>query len=144
MADNLFGSIARVETHNTVRAYKEKDGRFRIIGSKCPDCGSIWYPRRFICPKCHGRNLQPYECAQEGEVVTSWVDMIGFPVIGFEDIDDRCVAMIKLDDGIHVMGEIIDVRKEVPNGTRVKAVIRQLKRDDTGNLMYGYKFEVVE
>ena len=126
-----------------VRAFKEKDGRFRLIGSRCPKCGELWYPRRFICPKCHSTELEPYQCAQEGEVITSWVDFIGFPVIGFEDIDDRVVAMIKLDDGIHIMAEIVDIRKEVPKGTRVKSVIRQLKRDDTGNLMYGSKFEII-
>ena len=142
--DNLYGPIPKVETHNTVRAYKEKAGRYRLIGSECPDCGEKWFPRRFICPKCHNVNLKPYACAQEGAIVVSWVDNMGFPTIGYEDIDDRVVAMIRLDDGIHVIAEIADCKHVVPQGTRVGMVIRAQKRDDTGNLVYGYKFTISE
>lgn len=140
--DNLFGPIPKVETHNIVRAYKEKAGRYRLIGSRCPDCGEIWFPRRFICPKCHNINLMPYECAQEGAIVVSWIDNMGFPTIGYEDIDDRCIAMIRLDDGIHVIAEIADAKTVVPKDTRVEMIIRSQKRDDTGNLVYGFKFKI--
>lgn len=142
--NNLHGSIPRVETHNTVRAYKEKAGRLRLVGSRCTECGQIWFPRRFTCPKCHSRTLEDYQCAHTGTVTTSWVDVMGFPCIGYEDIDNRVVAMVKLDDGIDVIGEIIEIGKTVEVGTRVKTVIRLQKRDDTGNLMYGYKFEIIE
>ena len=142
--DNLYGPIPKVETHNTVRAFKEKDGRYRLIGSQCPDCGQKWFPRRFICPTCHGQNLQPYACAQTGEIVVSWVDNMGFPTIGYEDIEDRLIAMVKLDDGIHVIAEIAECKQVLPKGTRVEMVIRQQKRDDTGNLVYGYKFKISE
>jgi len=143
-AENLYGSIPRVETHNTVRAYKEKAGRLRLVGSKCCECGQIWFPRRFTCPKCHSRQLQEYQCATTGIVTNSWVDTMGFPCIGYEDIDDRVIATILLDDGINIIAELCNVHTTVETGTRVKKVIREQKRDDTGNLMYGYKFEVVE
>lgn len=141
--NNLHGSIARVETHNTVRAFKEKAGRLRLVGSICPECGEKWFPRRFTCPKCHSRKLEDYQCADTGIVETSWTDTMGFPCIGYEDIDDRVVAMIKLDDGIHLIGELVETNATVPVGTRVRKVIRLQKRDDTGNLMYGYKFEII-
>lgn len=140
--DNLYGPIPKVETHNIVRAYKEKAGRYRLEGSRCPDCGELWFPRRFICPKCHQTNLEPYACQQTGEVVVSWVDNMGFPTIGYEDIDNRVIAMIKLDDNIHIIAEIADQKIIIEKGTRVELVIRAQKRDDTGNLVYGYKFKL--
>lgn len=143
-AENLHGCIPRMETHGVVRMVKEKAGRYRIVGSVCPDCGEKWFPHRFTCPKCHCRKLEEYQCAQTGEVTVSWVDTMGFPVIGCEDIDSRVVAMVKLDDGINIITEIVETDEEVPAGTRVEMVIRALKRDDTGNLVYGYKFKITE
>jgi len=142
--DNLHGAIPKVEVHNIVKAYKEKAGRYRLQGVRCADCGEIWFPRRFVCPKCGSRNLDDYRCAETGAVVTSWVDTMGFPAIGYEDIDERVVAMIRLDDGVTVIAEIADARAEVPKDTRVEMIIRAQKRDDTGNLTYGYKFKIAE
>ncbi len=138
--DNLHGPIPKVEVHSTVKAYKEKEGRYRLRGVRCDDCGEIWFPRRFVCPQCQSTHLSPYLCARTGRIITSWVDTMGFPAIGYEDIDERVVAMIRLDDGVTVIGEIADCHAEVPKDTPVEMVIRAQKRDDTGNLMYGFKF----
>ncbi len=142
--DNLHGAIPKVEIHNTVKAYKEKAGRYRLQGVRCEDCGTLWFPRRFVCPKCQSQHLAPYLCMETGKVVTSWVDTMGFPAIGYEDIDTRVVAMITLDDGITVIAEIADEHLEVPKDTPVEMIIRAQKRDDTGNLTYGYKFKVCQ
>ncbi|MCK7486307.1 MAG: hypothetical protein MZU97_12710 [Bacillus subtilis] len=69
---------------------------------------------------------------------------MGFPAIGYEDIDNRVVAMIRLDDGVTVIAEIADEHLEVAAGTPVEMIIRTQKRDDTGNLTYGYKFKISE
>lgn len=51
--------------------------------------------------------------------------------------------MIRLDDGIHVISEIVEQEGAlVKKGTRVRMVIRKHKREDTGNWVYGYKFVV--
>jgi len=140
--DNLHGAIAKVEVHNTVKAYKEKAGRYRLEGVRCEDCGTLWFPRRFVCPKCQSQNLAPYRCAETGKVITSWVDTMGFPAIGYEDIDTRVVAMIRLDHGITEIAEIADDHLEVSAETPLEMISRAQKRDDTGNLTYGYKFKV--
>lgn len=142
--DNLHGPIPKIEAHNTVRGFKEKEGRYRLVGVKCQECGEIYFPRRFVCPKCQSQKLVAYECAHEGVVITSWVDKMGFPAIGYEDIDNRVIAMIRLNDGVTIISEIVDVGKEVPKDTPVEFIIRAQKRDDTGNLVYGYKFRVCE
>jgi uncharacterized OB-fold protein len=143
MSENLFGPIPRMEAHSCVRSFKAKKGRYRLTGSKCKNCGAIWYPERYVCPKCHGDELIDYECARSGMIVTFWIDTMGFPPIGYEDIDNRVIAIIRLDDGIHVISEIVDTpAEEIHRGDRVRMTVRLQKREDTGNLFYGYKFEI--
>jgi len=74
--------------------------------------------------------------------VTFWPDTMGFPAIGYEEIEDRVVALVRLDDGVHVITEIADTPAgRLQNGDRVRMVLRRQKREDTGNWCYGYKFE---
>ncbi len=141
MSDDMPIPIPRVEVHSTVRSSRERAGRYRLEGSRCSRCGALWFPRRFVCPRCYSRNLEPYQCAHTGSIVTFWVDNVGFPAVGYEDIDDRIIAIIRLDDGIHVISEVVDISPgEVHNGQRVRMVVRRHKREDTGNWCYGFKF----
>lgn len=96
-----------------------------------------------FCAKCSGKNLVPYYPAQSGEVLASWIDDVGYPAVGYTDFPPRTIVMIRLDDGIHVISEIVEQEGAlVKKGTRVRMVIRKHKREDTGNWVYGYKFVV--
>jgi len=67
---------------------------------------------------------------------------MGFPAIGYGDYLPRLQAIIKLDDGVHLMSDIMEVEdpEEIQNGDRVKMVFRKHKREDTGAWVYGFRF----
>ena len=53
----------------------------------------------------------------------------------------RHLRVISLDDGVSVMGQIVDVEPlSIQQGTRVRATVRALGRESNGNPLYGYKF----
>ncbi len=137
--------VPRVEVQSTRRMYRTKDSRYHMKGSRCTECGQLYYPPRegLLCPKCSGKNLVPYYPAQSGEVLASWIDDVGYPAVGYTDLPPRTIVMIRLDDGIHVISEIVEQEGSlVKKGTRVRMIIRKHKREDTGNWVYGYKFVI--
>ena len=86
--------------------------------------------------------MVPYECAQSGEILAIAHDNMGFPAIGYGDYLPRVQAIIRLDDGVHLMSDIMEVEDpdDVKAGARVKMVLRKHKREDTGAWVYGYRF----
>ncbi len=134
--------IYRHATYSSVRAWRERLGRYRLVGSKCTSCGQLWFPRRSVCAKCSSRDLESYECSHEGEVVCHWENIAkGAVPMGYGEQRPRIPTVVKLTDGVHVFTEIIETSpEEVYDGMAVKMVLRKQKRESNSNWTYGYKF----
>jgi hypothetical protein len=144
MSDQFPEQFVRWDTFSSVLWYRNRAGRYRLEGTRCTNCGEKFFPPRtgLICPACHARAMEPYQCAQAGEIVAVALDDMGFPAIGYGDTMPRIQAIVRLDDGIHLMVDIIRAADpaEVQIGARVKMVLRKHKREDTGAWVYGYGF----
>jgi uncharacterized OB-fold protein len=133
--------IYRHATYSSVKSWRERHGRYRMVGSRCARCQAIYFPRRPGCPQCHERKMEPYECAHAGTVVVGWPQVNLVRLLGYADLPQRHIAIVRLDDGLHVETEIVDVTSDqVTEGLRVGLVFRKLRRESNGNEMYGYKF----
>ena len=86
--------------------------------------------------------MEPYHCAHTGEIVSVSLDDVGFPAVGYGDYMPRVQVMIRLDDGIHLMADLMELcaPSEAQVGARVKMVLRKHRREDTGAWVYGYRF----
>jgi uncharacterized OB-fold protein len=89
--------------------------------------------------------MEPYECAHTGEIVVAALDDMGFPAWGYGDNLPRHMVIVRLDDGVHVMADVVDVDdpERVAPGARVRMVLRKHRREDTGAWVYGYRFVLV-
>lgn len=136
--------FVRLDTFSSAYWYRSRAGRYRLEGTRCTHCGEKFFPPRagLICPACHERAMEPYQCAQTGEVVSVALDDVGFPAVGYGDNLPRVQAIVRLEDGIHLMVDILQVAdpSEVQPGARVKMVLRKHRREDTGAWVYGYGF----
>jgi hypothetical protein len=76
---------------------------------------------------------------------------------GYVDTQPQFFITIKLDNGPHVMGELVNPpldfikkvvfsgkEKEKLYGKRVRMVLRRFRKYDNGDITYGHKFEVLE
>ena len=127
------------------RAWRERLGRYRLEGSKCAGCGEIWFPQRHgVCPKCYGRELTPYQCPHSGEVIEFLIKDNPFTDLSgtqYHGRGKRIIAMIRLDDGLHVAADIEDCSpSDVHTGMRVRLITRKWMRESNSNWQYGYKF----
>lgn len=118
--------------------------RYNLLGSICRNCGSIYYPKRKICPRCrrHGK-LDEQKMPETGKIIT-YTEVHTAPK-GFEHETPYYLAIIELDNGAKLMAQIVDSPKEkIVEGARVQACFRKIfEDDDKGAIAYGTKFKVI-
>lgn len=118
--------------------------RYRLIGTKCGICNSVFFPPKSLCPNCRSRGkIEPFQLSGKGKVV-SWT-VIRVAPGGFEDQVPYAVAMIELDEGTKIAGQVVGTTDGIDIGKRVRAVFRRMYTDGAGGLIhYGLKWEIVD
>ncbi len=128
---------------SVAREWREIPGRYNLEGSKCCNCGKIYFPRRDFCPVCRRASIgkiEDYKVCRTGKVYTYSI------VHEAPDCNNRlkpyAVAMVRTDDGVMITAQLVDVDLEkIEIGMPVRAVLRKLDADGaSGVIHYGYKF----
>ncbi len=117
--------------------------RYRLLGMKCETCGSHYFPKRSICPKCRRKGkLSEVQYSGKGKVF-SFTEVTA-PPDGFEDQVPYILAVIELDEGARLTAQIVDAHKaDVKIGSRVEQVFRVIQKDNPEGLVhYGFKFKL--
>ncbi len=118
--------------------------RYRMLGVRCLTCKSAYFPKRSVCPKCRRKGkLEEVQFSGKGKVYS--FTEVSAPPEGFEDQVPYVLAIIELDEGARLTGQIVDAtKKDVSIGSRVEPVFRVIQRDDPEGLIhYGFKFRLV-
>jgi len=99
--------------------YWEAARNRKFVIQACTDCDApIMYPRRY-CPKCLGENLEYRASPGTGEIYSLTVQVAG-PPTGFGDKLPYVIAVIRLDEGVQLMSNIVgDDREAARIGDRV-------------------------
>ena len=121
---------------------------YNLIGKKCNECDSLYFPPRDICLKCGKKNLSDHRFNGKGEIVTFTVIRTQSPDPEGEIIDlpardsPYIIAIIKLEEGPSITSEIVDCGiKDVKIGKKVRAVFRKIvEKGEKGVIQYGQKF----
>jgi uncharacterized OB-fold protein len=122
------------------RHWRTRSQRYALVGEVCESCGNKIFPPRDICPDCEAPAKTPYTFSGLGEVF-SYSTVYQAPE-GYEEYVPYTVAMVKLEEGPLVTGQLADVEPaEVSIGMAVEMVTRRLRQEgDNGLVIYGYKF----
>ena len=120
--------------------WRETPERYRLEAEKCKKCGAIQFPNRLICPVCQAREFEPVKLSGKGKIHTYTIIRMGPP--GFTDIAPYAVAVVELDEGVKIMGQVADCNPEdLKTGDRVTSKFRRMQEDGkTGMIQYCYKF----
>jgi hypothetical protein len=124
----------------SARYWREIPQRYRREAGRCTKCGTVFFPPRLVCRGCGGREFETTTLADEGTVETFTV--IRVAPTGFEDEVPYAVGVVKLDDGVKLTAQIVDVDPgEIAIGDRVRVEFRRVQEDgESGIICYGYKF----
>lgn len=120
--------------------WRLRQERYRLIGGKCCECDTYFFPARPLCPHCGSGEVEEAQFSGRGEVYSH--STVYKPPLGFEQDVPYVVALVKLEEGPLVSAQITDVDpEEVCIGMSVEQVLRQWRQyGPDGPVIYGYKF----
>ena len=107
----------------------------KVMGTKCKDCGALYFPPRSDCSKCLDSNVEWFEVSGTGKLLS--YSELKYGPVGFEDDLPYTIAL--LDYGNHkVFGRI---SKDIP--FEDLSIGMELKTQTTKlpNGQLGYVFE---
>jgi uncharacterized OB-fold protein len=125
---------------SVARFWRKIPQRYNLIGTQCTNCGRYFFPPRTFCPDCRraGR-IADYKFAGNGTVITCTV--IRTASEQFEQMTPYALAIIQLDEGPRLTGQVIGNPEEVRIGMKVRPVFRRIMADgESGVIHYGTKF----
>ena len=68
----------------------------KVMGTRCKDCGMIFFPPRADCYKCHTGNMEWFEIEGTGKLIT--YSKLKYAPIGFEDDLPYSIAVVDYGD----------------------------------------------
>jgi uncharacterized OB-fold protein len=122
------------------RIWREFPQRYRREAAICKKCGKRYFPPRLICAECGGRKFETYVLPDEATVQTFTVIRVASQQ--FSDMSPYAVGVVKFDDGLQMMGQIVDCDVDkLKIGMKVRLEFRKVQtHDHHGVLSYAHKF----
>lgn len=106
------------------------EGGARVLGSRCAACGTPYFPRLATChnPACAGSDMQPCEFGGRGKVWS--YSVADFPPPSPHKYDQPfkpyAIAVVDLDSGLRLVGQMVDPPAAMSVGAAVELVIDTL------------------
>ncbi|MCX8184170.1 MAG: Zn-ribbon domain-containing OB-fold protein [Sulfolobales archaeon] len=123
--------------------WRVKENQYKLVITICKNCGRKTVFKRPICPHCGSDGVEYIESAGIG--VVEEFTKVYYKRDSSEDRLPEVVGVVKLREGVRVVGEIVGIRSdEVREGMEVEAVLRKYVSDEPyGIIYYGLKFKPV-
>jgi len=123
---------------------------YNLIGNKCQDCNSLYFPKREVCLKCGNFEMEDFKFEGDGKIITFTIirnasrDPQKQPVDRAARAVPYVLAIIELEEGPMLTAEIVDCDlDEIGIGKKVELVFRKIREiGDRGIIQYGYKFKI--
>ncbi len=112
-----------------------------LIGSKCDECNTLFYPKKNIC-KCRSNKLSEFRFNGKGRIIS--FSEIYTPPVNFERQIPYTIAVVKLEEGPMLTAQIVDFDK-IEIGMEVESCLRKIYcSGSSGIIHYGTKFRPVK
>jgi uncharacterized OB-fold protein len=125
---------------SVARFWRKIPQRYNLVGTQCTTCGSYFFPPRTFCPECRRSGvIVEHRFKGTGEVITHTV--VRSASEQFEQMTPYVLAIVQLDEGPRVTGQVVCAPEEVKIGMKVKPVFRRISADgESGVIYYGTKY----
>jgi hypothetical protein len=129
-----FGTVSftAISKTNDFVDYLEKG---KVMGTRCKDCGLVFFPPRADCHRCLAGNTEWFEVSGTGKLVT--YSKLQFAPVGFEEDLPYCIAVLDYGD-YKVFGRISEAvpEEEIKVGMEMITTANSLPN---GQLNYVFK-----
>lgn len=125
--------------------WRKTNERYNLVGSKCETCGTHFMPARPLCQKCRRKGkMVKHKFKGTGKIYSFTI--IRVAPEGYEFFVPYTLAIIELDEGARITGQVVDIDpEEVQVGMPVETVFRKIYEEGTeGLITYGFKFKPIK
>lgn len=103
----------------------------RLVYQSCNNCTTVIMFPKLVCPTCLSDDLGWLQSAGRGEVYT-YTEQVAGPPSGFEDLMPYVVAVVRLDEGLQLMTNIVGPgASQVECGDRVTVQFHNVQGTET-------------
>lgn len=119
------------------------DQRPRLLGSRCPECGEHFYPRRLVCAKCLHEGCADVVLSPTGTLWT-WT-YVHVPLFAKKDakVDAYGVGQVDLPEGPRIQAILVGGPDDFSIGMELELDLETLSQDGDGNDVVIYRFRPV-
>ncbi len=106
----------------------------KIMGTRCKDCNTLYFPPQIDCPSCKTSNMEWTEL--NGDAILDTYTIINVKPTSFEGFPEYIVAIGQLKEGVKVLAWLnIKDRNDIKIGMKLK--LKVVKREEN-NLTYEF------
>ncbi len=114
----------------------------RLLGSSCPACAEVFFPRRMVCAKCLHEGTDDVELSTTGTVWT-WT-YCHVPMFGKKDsAGGYGVGQVDLPEGPRVQSILLGGPDDFEIGMEVEIDLETLRENSDGDELVIYRFRPV-
>ncbi len=115
----------------------EIDGKPRMLGTHCQQCGRYSFPFREICIFCHSRKAQKAYLSPRGKLHTFTICRVPVPFT----TPPYGIGLVELPEGLMVFSQFTPgSEKDLKIGMEMEMVIDKLYEDKEGNEVVSWRF----
>ena len=131
---NKFGTVTFTST-TRVNDFIDRLVQGKVSGTRCKDCGMVFFPPRADCYKCLSSNMEWFDVSGTGKLVT--YSTLEYAPVGFEGDLPYSIALLDYGD-YKVFGRISDDLSpdDIEVGMEMKTIVNELPN---GQLNYVFQ-----
>ena len=111
-----------------------------LLGSRCPSCGEVFFPRRMVCAQCLHEGTDDVDLSTQGRLWT-WT-YCHVPLFGKKDADvpGYGVGQVDLPEGPRIQAILMGDAEEFEIGMELETDLETLRTNADGDDVVIYRF----
>ena len=112
-----------------------------LLGTRCRECGACSFGPAILCQRCTSSSLESVELTSRG-VLYSYT-LVHVPPAGWPGPVPYVLGQVELDDGPHVLAEVVDCRwEDLKVGMAMVLALQTVTMPDSDEQKAVYKWRV--
>jgi uncharacterized OB-fold protein len=115
-----------------------------LLGSRCPNCGEVFFPRRMVCAQCLHEGTDDVDLSTRGRLWT-WT-YCHVPLFGKKDADvpGYGVGQVDLPEGPRIQAILMGDAADFEIGMELETDLETLRTNSDGDDVVIYRFRPLE
>ncbi len=115
-----------------------------LLGSKCPNCAEVFFPRRMVCAKCLFEGTEDVDLSTRGRLWTWTYCHVPLFAKSDTDVPGYGVGQVDLPEGPRIQAILLGQADDFEIGMELELDLETLRTNGDGDEIVIYRFRPVE